>query len=212
VGSEKDWYAWHADYNDPASLLSERLRVVQRLIQDWMDATAPRRVKVVSACAGDGRDLLEVLEQRTDAARVTATLIESDARNVKRAGEHIRRAGLTGIDVRCTDAGTTTAYAEAAPADLVLLCGIFGNICEEDVHRTIAATPQLCQPSALVLWTRHRRSPDLTPRIRRWFAEHEFDEEAFVAPDHAVYSVGAHRFHGPRQALDQGRRLFTFTG
>jgi hypothetical protein len=193
-------------------LLSDRLRVVQRLIEDWLDTTAPRGVKAVSACSGDGRDLLEVLENRTDAGRVQATLLESDPRLVKRAVEHTVRAGLTDIDVRCTDAGTTTAYAQAGPADLVLLCGIFGNICDEDVLRTIATTPQLCQPSALVLWTRHRRTPDLTPRIRRWFADHGFDEEAFIAPDHANYSVGAHRFHGHTQPLRPGRRLFSFAG
>lgn len=207
-----DWYAWHADYEDPSSLLSDRLRVVQGLIKGWLDATAPRGVKAVSACSGDGRDLLEVLEKRTDAARVQATLIEWDPRLVKGAVEHIVRAGLPDIDVRCTDAGTTTAYAEAVPADLVLLCGIFGNISDADVQRTIAATPQLCQPGALVVWTRHRRTPDLTPRIRRWFADHGFDEEAFVAPDHAGYSVGAHRFRGRPQALKPGRRLFSFAG
>lgn len=208
--SQRDWYAWHAGYDDPSSLLSDRLRVVQRLIEDWLDATAPRRVTVVSACAGDGRDVLEVLEHRADADRVQATLVESDPRLVERAVEHIERAGLTGISVRCTDAGNTSAYAEAAPADLVLLCGIFGNISDEDVHRTIAAAPQLCQPGARVFWTRHRRTPDLTPRIRRWFAEHGFGEEGFVAPDHAIYAVGAHRFHGRPQALEPGRRLFSF--
>lgn len=32
-----DWSAWHADYADPTSLLSERLRVVQRHIHHWLD-------------------------------------------------------------------------------------------------------------------------------------------------------------------------------
>src|SRR3954453_3021839 len=89
MNSMTDWDSWHAGYGNPSSLLSERLRLVQRHIADWLDASAPTPVTVLSSCAGDGRDLLEVLEGRTDADRVTATLIEGDARNAERAADHI---------------------------------------------------------------------------------------------------------------------------
>jgi predicted transcriptional regulator len=210
VNSTTDWNSWHADYEDSSSLLSERLGLIQRHIADWLDATAPAPVTVLSSCAGDGRDLLGVLEGRTDASRVTATLIEADVRNVARATEHITRLNLSSIEVRCTDAGTTNAYLGAVPADLVVLCGIFGNIAADDVQRTIAVTPQLCNEDAVVIWTRHRRDPDLTPRIRTWFGEHGFEEEHFDAPDHAIYSVGVHRFVGVPQRLDAEQHLFTF--
>ena len=210
MNSMTDWDSWHAGYGDPSSLLSERLRLVQRRIADWLDASAPTPVTVLSSCAGDGRDLLEVLEGRTDANRVTATLIEADARNATRATDHITRLKLSSIEVRCTDAGTSNAYFRAVPADLVLLCGIFGNIADADVHRTIAATPQLCNENAVVIWTRHRQDPDLTPHIREWFREHGFEEEHFDAPDHAIYSVGAHRFVGVPKPLDAEQHLFTF--
>ena len=72
--SGTDWRAWHADYADPASALSQRLAVVQAQVARWLDRTQPRPVVVTSVCAGDGRDLLEVLTARRDAARVTATL------------------------------------------------------------------------------------------------------------------------------------------
>ncbi len=206
-----DWESWHADYADPSSLLSERLRLVQRRIADWLDASAPAPVTVLSSCAGDGRDLLDVLERRTDADRVTATLIEADARNAARTAQHVTRLNSSAVEVRCTDAGTSDAYLGAVPADLVLLCGIFGNIADDDVHRTIAATPQLCGQDAVVIWTRHRREPDLTPQIRGWFREHAFEEEHFDAPAHAIYSVGAHRFVGVPQPLAAEQHLFTFT-
>jgi len=205
-----DWRSWHADYEDPSSLLSERLRLVQRHIGDWLDATAPGPVTVLSSCAGDGRDLLGVLAGRSDADRVSATLIEADPRNAARASDHVRRARLSGIQVRCTDAGTSDAYLGAVPADLVLLCGVFGNIADDDVRRTIAATPQLCHRDAVVIWTRHRRDPDLTPQVRTWFGEHGFHEELFAAPEHAIYSVGVHRFVGTRMPLAPGQHLFTF--
>ena len=152
----------------------------------------------------------QVLEGRVDADRVTATLLEADTRNAERARTHVSRLGLSGIDVRCTDAGTSSAYVGAVPADLVLLCGVFGNIPDNDVHRTIATLPQFCKPGALVIWTRHRRAPDLTPRIRGWFAECEFEEDDFTAPEHAIFSIGAHRFHGDPLPLAMDQHLFTF--
>ena len=34
-----------------------------------------------------------------------------------------------------------------------------------------------------MIWTRHRRPPDLTPRIRAWFPSAGFEELAFDALD-----------------------------
>jgi hypothetical protein len=166
-------------------------------------------VTVLSSCAGDGRDLIGVLQGRPDRARVRGTLVETDPRNTAAAREHISRLGL-GLEVHETDAGSSDAYADAAPADLVLLCGIFGNISDEDVARTIAFAPQLCLPDALVLWTRHRRPPDLTPRIRAWFTEAGFVEVGFTAPGDALWSVGACRYAGPPTPLRTGQQVFTF--
>ncbi len=205
-----DWIAWHEAYADPDSPLSERLRVIQAHIGAWLDATAPDPVSVVSACAGDGRDLLGVLENRHDAHRVSALLVEADARNVSRAVETIDRVGLTGVRAEHADAGIARAYAGAVPADLVLMCGVFGNITDDAVRRTITSLPQLCAPDALVVWTRHRRAPDLTPRIRRWFADRGFEEHAFTAPEGRSYAVGVHRLRGAPAPLIEDQRLFTF--
>lgn len=208
--SATDWNAWHGEYDDPASSLSERLLVVQTHIDEFLEATAPSPVTVTSSCAGDGRDLLQVLERRGDASRVSAILLEADPRIADRAARHATRLDLASVEVRCTDAGNSDAYSDAVPADLVLLCGIFGNISDDDVYRTITAAPQFCNRNGLVVWTRHRREPDLTPRIREWFRDQGFSEEAFVAPAHATYTVGAQRFRGDPVPLRGGQRLFTF--
>ena len=73
------------------------------------------------------------------------------------------------------------SFADALPASALLLCGIFGNVSDRDIQRTIEAAPALCAAGATVIWTRHRRPPDLTPRIRAWFAGSGFDEIAFDA-------------------------------
>jgi hypothetical protein len=69
----------------------------------------------------------------------------------------------------------------AVPADLVLVCGVFGNISDDDVKTTVLALPTLCAHGGTVIWTRHRREPDLTGAIRTWFKEAGFVERAFVA-------------------------------
>lgn len=209
--SATDWHAWHRRYDDPDSPLSRRLRIIQAHIADWLSA-APQSAsrRVVSACSGDGRDLLGVLADRPDAARVSATLLEFDTRNAQQARQLASSAGLDNVTVRHVDAGQSDAYLGAVPADLVLLCGVFGNITDDDVHRLVRATPQFCSAGATVIWTRHTRSPDLTPRIRAWFAEAGFEEGAFSAPADAAFSVGCAQYRGDPIPLVPGQRLFTF--
>jgi hypothetical protein len=203
-----DWVRWHADYGDPSSPLSRRLRIVQRHIADWLDDRPDPALTVVSACAGQGRDLLEVLGRRGDASRVRATLLEADPRNVEAAGA--AAAGLSTVDVRRADAGDLASYRDATPADLVLMVGVFGNIGDDDVRRTVAALPHLCRPAGTVIWTRSRREPDLTGSIRTWFADAGFAEHAFDAPGDTLFSVGVHCLtRTPRTPPPTGR-LFSF--
>ena len=67
------------------------------------------------------------------------------------------------MQVRQADAGLLANYADGVPADLVLLAGVFGNISDRDIRRTIEALPQLCATGATVLWTRSRREPGPDP-------------------------------------------------
>jgi hypothetical protein len=93
-----------------------------------------------------------------------------------------------------------------------LICGVFGNLPDQDVYATIAELPRLCTTRATVIWTRHRRSPDLTPTIREWFAETGFDEVGFDTEQGTKFGVGTHRFSGHPLDYRPGRRMFTFTG
>ncbi|MGI8702023.1 MAG: SAM-dependent methyltransferase [Nocardioidaceae bacterium] len=210
MDAPRDWSSWHSPYDDPDSPLSRRLAIVSRHVADWLDS-AGRPVMVLSSCAGDGRDLLGVLTARGNPAGVSATLLELDERNAARAVASADAAGLSEVTVRRADAGLSDSYMGAVPADLVLLCGILGNISDEDVARLVRAAPQLCNPGATVIWTRHTRSPDLTPRIRRWFGEAGFEELEFTAPGSDAFSVGVCILRGAPQPLVPGVRLFSFT-
>ncbi|HEY6745846.1 MAG TPA: class I SAM-dependent methyltransferase family protein [Mycobacteriales bacterium] len=201
-----EWVRWHEAYGDPGSALSRRLRIVQGHLADWLDGRPEAELTVVSACAGQGRDVIEVLGGRDDADRVHATLLETDPANVAAA----RAAGLSTVDVRRADAGNLASYRDITPADLVLMAGVFGNIGDDDVRRTVAALPHLCRPGGTVIWTRSRRDPDLTGSIRAWFAEAGFAEQAFDAPEDTLFSVGVHRLTGTPRTPPPTGRLFTF--
>jgi hypothetical protein len=210
VTTAKDWQSWHQPYADADSPLSRRLRLVQRHIASWLDERRDEPLTVVSACAGQGHDLLGVLATRPDASRVRCTLLEDDERNVAVARSAFAGAALTNVKVVQADAGDLCSYVGSVPADLVLMAGVFGNISDGDVHRTIEALPQLCAPQATVIWTRSRRAPDLTPAVRRWLEAAGLVEQAFHAPQDVLFAVGVHRFAGVPRPLGPYGKLFEF--
>jgi len=200
---------WHEAYTRPGSDLAERLAEVRTAINDYLDTSGTDFVRVISMCSGDGRDLLGALAFRDDASRVEGLLVEYDQGLAERARKATVGSAAR-LTVRCADAADSSVYAEAVPAELILMCGVFGNISDKDVHDTIAALPQLCGTGTHVIWTRHRDEPDLTPLIREWFRTAGFEEVSFVAPDNASWSVGSHRFAATPQPLDVGAHWFNF--
>jgi hypothetical protein len=212
----QDWVRWHEAYDDPASYLSARLACVQAHLSDALTAAPPGPVRLLSLCAGQGNDILGVLPGHPRRDDVTAVLVEYDSHNAAVAADRARTAGLTDVEVRQADAGVAATYADMLPADVLLLCGIFGNVSEDDVRRTVLAATAMCVPGATVIWTRHRRAPDLTPQLRAWFTEAGFDEVAFdELPAAPLAGVGVARWptaarpSAPPGSLPDGR-LFTF--
>ena len=208
--AQPDWVEWHRDYDDPGSLLSRRGELVQGHLRAELDHAPAGHIRLVSLCAGQGRDVIGVLAGHPRRDDVHARLVELDERNVAVARRAVQAAGLDGVEVLQGDAGISDACVGAVPAQIVMVCGVFGNISDGDIEATVAALPSLCAPSALVLWTRHRVPPDLTPAIRSWFSEAGFREQAFDVSHDGFMSVGAHRLTGVPAAIVPGQRLFTF--
>ncbi|MGA5298797.1 SAM-dependent methyltransferase [Nucisporomicrobium flavum] len=202
-----DWAAWHDDYDDPASALARRLEWVRAAIRTWLDAAPPGPLTAISLCAGQARDLIGALAGHPRAADVRALLVEMDPRNAAYARTAAEAAGLAGVEVVEDDAGRTDRYAGVAPAHLVLVCGVFGNISDADVSATISACAALCREGGTVVWTRHRRTPDLVPVICEWFETRGFERVA-VAGD--GFGAGVHRRVLPAARLAPGVRMFTF--
>jgi hypothetical protein len=209
--ADRDWQAWHADYDVPGSSLARRLEVVRARIREALDSAPPGPLRAISMCAGQGRDLIGVLASHPRGSEVTARLVELDPRNAAAARLAAARSLLPDVEVVTGDAALTDAYAGLVPADLVLACGVFGNITDEDIGQTIACCAQLCAAGGTVVWTRGRSEPDLIPQICRWFGEWGFDLEWLSDPG-VRYGVGAHRFAERPQPLRAGQRMFTFVG
>jgi hypothetical protein len=207
----RDWLAWHAAYDDPSSSLAARLERVRGHLSEAIERVPAGPVRLISLCAGEGRDVIGVLPGHPRRDDVRAVLVESDPRIADVARRAASQAGLGQVDVREADAGTPAGFADALPADVLLLCGIFGNVSDDDVRRTVGASAAMCRVGATVVWTRHRRPPDLTPRIRAWFAESGFEEVAFDALGTSTLTgVGVGRLRRAATAGLPDGRLFTF--
>jgi hypothetical protein len=206
-----DWERWHDRYDDPESLLSRRLRIVQAHLFRALDEVPAGPIRLISMCAGQAHDVLGVLPRHPRGNDVSARLVELDDRNVEHVKAGIQKAQLDHVEVIRSDAGITDSYEGAVPAQIILACGIFGNVTDASITRTIETLPELCDSGAFVIWTRHRLPPDSTPMIRTHFADHGFGEWAFDAgPDIYPIAVGFHRFEGERRPFEPGRRMFTF--
>jgi SAM-dependent methyltransferase len=213
----RDYLAWHELYDDPDSSLPRRLGLVREVLRGELDAR-PGPVRVLSLCAGDGRDILGVLAERQDAARVSVTLVEVLPELVERAGN--AAAGLAAdVQVVAADAGSSETYVGLAtvPADVVLLVGVLGNLSDADVATTVAEMPRLCASGATLLWSRGRSlegDDDFVTPVREAFAAAGFAEvsiRSFDVEDDRT-ALGVVRYDGPPVRLEPPERWFTFVG
>ncbi|MFC9083557.1 methyltransferase [Streptomyces sp. NPDC057062] len=185
-----DWQQWQDRYDTADSPLARRLVTVQERIRLALEDCPLGPLQVVSLCAGQGRDLLGVLPGHPRGQDVSARLVELDPRNVEAAAEAARSAELHSIEATAADAALLEHYDGMVPADVVLICGVFGNIVDREIERTIDACTQLCKAGGRVIWTRNRKTPDRVPLICEWFEERGFDRE-WVTEPFPTWRVGA---------------------
>jgi hypothetical protein len=206
-----DWVAWHRAYDDPGSSLARRLDVVRRRLDQSLKSLGSRPGRMLSLCAGDGRDLIPVLAQQRSGQRPATVLVEQNEALASMAESRAREEGLETLKVVVGDAGDPSVFADVLPVDVLMLCGIFGNISPDDIRTTINALPALVAPGGLVLWTRGRfDSDDLRPRIRQWFVDAGLQEVSFDG-DPEAFGVGvARRPAAAVPAEPVPPRLFTF--
>lgn len=205
-----DWQRWHAAYGDPAHPLLARRACVSAIVRDVMEAAPPGPIRCLSLCAGTAEDLAGAAAGHPRGADLTGLAVELDGDLAAQAAGHLA-ATAPGMRVVCGDAARPSTWSDGTPAELLLLVGIFGNISDEDVRATVAAVPALAATGATVVWSRHRRDPDLTPTIRQWFTDAGCTETGFESPGPGEWSVGWSRVGGTATAVvAPAEPLFTF--
>ncbi len=207
-----DWIAWHRAYDDPDSVVSRRLSFVRSMLSSALDAAPRGPIRLLSICAGDGRDVIGVLSSHPRRGDVDATLVDQDPALCETARAAARGQGIDNLRCELGDAGLATWYAATRPIDVLLACGVFGNISPDDLQRTIESFGAAVATGGHVIWTRHRRPPDQTPAIRQWFVVSGFEEVAFCEVPDSLSSVGLHRRGRRPMPQELPVRLFQFVG
>jgi hypothetical protein len=206
--TEQGWYAWHAPYDDLESEQTDRLEEVQRLLVAALDGAPAGPLRALSVCSGQSRDLLPILISHPRGHDVRATMVELDPLNASFLHGALGSTDLTDVAVVVADAGRTSAYAGAVPADLVLLCGVFANVDAADAARTVDLLPALCAPGGTVVWSSYGAGLAEVDAVLAGLEAGPFEPLAVVRDGR--YVVAAHRFTGATAPLPADERVFTF--
>ena len=211
VMTQANWHTWHDAYDDPDSWQSRRLVTVRERIRNALDEAPPGPLTVLAMVAGQGRDVIPEVAAHPRRDDVTARLVELNPENTDAARAAVRAAGLSNVEVVTGDAAFTGHYAGLAPADLLLICGLFVHISDEDVLRVVRHVPALVKRGGRVIWTRDLGEPNLVPEICDWFADEGFEKVFETGPEftHAVFE---HRSLRGSVPLPAATTLFTFVG
>jgi hypothetical protein len=210
----KDWFEWHDLYNTDAKL-QQRLEIVRKYIAYSLDASPAGAIRVVSVCAGDGRDLLGALANHPRTQDVYARLVELNPQLVERGRATIESLGLSKqIEFINGDATSAANYIGAVPADIVIVCGVLGNLADEtELNRLLGNLSFLSKKGAFVLWTRgHSQGIAYSETVRKYFREFGFEEINFQLTATGDMGVGIHRYLGETLSVPKEQQLFVFSG
>ncbi|HWG23354.1 SAM-dependent methyltransferase [Actinospica sp.] len=207
-----DWKLWHDRYDDPASAFTQRLATVRERVSRALDEAPAGPLRAISLCAGQGRDLIPVLAGHPRGRDVHARLVELEPDNAQHARAAAAEAGLGRVEVVTGDASLTDHYLGLAPADLVLVCGVYGNLLPADIENTVATCAALCATGGTAIWTCGRKpNPPMVSRICAWHEQYGF-EEVWLEDPEVDLCVGEYRYRGTPRPLQPGVSMFEFVG
>jgi methyltransferase family protein len=209
--TQADWNSWHDAYDDPNSWQSRRLVRVRERIRLALDNAPPGPLTVLAMVAGQGRDLIPEIAAHPRRDDITARLVELDENNTDFARKLALEAGLTQVEVVTGDAALTDHYLGMAPADLVLICGLFVHIVDDDVRQVVRHARGLTKQGGTVIWTHSHGDRDTVSQTCDWFGEEGFDQLFRTGPE-VEHAVLEHRSTREPVPLPAGVKLFTFVG
>ena len=180
--SDLAWWRWHSEYDDLSSPRSARLEAVQELLTAALDAaalgsgrnTSSAELRLISICAGQGREVLPVLLTHPRGGDVSALMVEFDPLNAGFLTSALGATSLAGVDVAVADAGETSSYAAGVPADIVVCSGVFEHLSAPQVRGLVRGIPLLCAVGASLVWAIDHTPPGLVDTLGECLAEGGF--------------------------------------
>jgi hypothetical protein len=207
----RSWTGWPAEAY-ARKRYQQRLHAVQEHLRRNLDEAPAGPLRLISICAGDGRDVIGVLRTHGRRSDVSAWLIELDRQSVaagmREASIHSLQDAVQFINRDATD---YAVYQGMVPADVVLACGVWGHVPAHERKSLVDALARLCKPSGAVTWTRGV-SGGITRlnEIDQLFARQTWESVKRTITADKKWAVGTYRFLGPPVELPQAGRIFNF--
>jgi hypothetical protein len=218
-----DWHKWHNGYDENPAL-KRRLALVRKHLSKCLDRSAPGEVRIISVCAGDGRDVLTTLAVHSRLADARARLVELDPKLVTDGEKACSALELSRhVEFVNGDATDPGSYRPVAPASIVVMCGMLGLVDHPEMPNVVRAMQALCAPGGHVVWTRRldwRRGIRQTKILRNLMAEAGFRHVAlnvtsfgalFSRTPRPSFAVCTHRYDGEPVDLPASGQLFTIS-
>jgi hypothetical protein len=205
------WNGWpeRAYQQDP---YRQRLSAVQDRLAECLDQAPVGPVRIISVCAGDGRDAISVLTTHPRRHDVSAWLIEQDQRSVLDGSRRAARVGLANtVTFLNGDATDYATYQRIAPADIVLLCGVWGHVPTLERIPLVRALTALCKTRGVVIWTRGvSKGLERLHEIQSVFAASSWEQSRVSFTSDKKWAVVIQRYLALPIPLPSSGRIFHF--
>ena len=190
----------------------QRLTAVQEHLCECLDEAAPGPIRILSICAGDGRDVIGAVRSHRRRKDVAAWLVELNSQSVELGKGYSVNAGLErSLKFINDDATTYATYKGIGPADIVLICGVWGHVPVNEKSMLVRAVSTLCKPGGAVIWTRGTSKGIARVReIEALFAGNWWDKGRVTYTPDAAWAVATYRYRGPAQELPADGQIFHF--
>ena len=135
--------------------------------------TGPQNL--ICLCSSYARTAMDAVGEHSSRDGIRVSVVESDPRTARSLREHARSRHVV-LDVVAGDAGSTDAYLDAVPADVVLASGSLADSAAGSLSRTTSAIRLLCAEGATIVWSHALSWPDRAREARRLFGSDSFTE------------------------------------
>ncbi len=181
---------------------------------DWPNVSImPRWDRCASsACVRVTGATRSVCLLRTRRHDVSAWLIEQDRRSVLDGTRRAAHFGLANIVTFLNgDATDYATYQRIAPADIVLMCGVWGHVPTLERVPLVRALTALCKARGVVIWTRGiSKGLERLHEIQSMFATSSWEQGRVSFTSDKKWAVVIHRYLGLPNTLPTSGRLFHF--